>query len=142
MAVPERVEVEFRRKPNLHERLIKLVNWGEIQVLLIEPGTPEHVLYKEYTDDISANHVAMGWGESAAIAITQVNNGILASNNLKDIRRLVAHLGIRHVMTENILTMVYSKGIKSVGQLDVIWRDMRKNCWLPTETFSEYLAGE
>jgi len=141
MVIPERVEVEFRRKSNLlHERLMKLVDRGEIRVLLIEPGTAEYALYKEYSEDITEYHTAMGWGESAAIALTQVNNGILASNNLRDIRKLVDHLVLPHLTTADILVTVCQQGVMDKGKLDVIWRDMRKECWLPTETFSEYLA--
>lgn len=139
MAIPEQVEVEFRKKSKLHDKLMKLVNSGEVIVLSIEPGTAEFDLYKEYTEEITAYHAAMGWGESAATALAQVNSGTLASNNLRDIRRLVDHLALPHLTTADILVTICHEGIKNQGQLEVIWRDMRKECRMPAETFGEYL---
>jgi len=142
MAIPEMVEFEFRKKSKLHVKLMRLVDRGEVIVLAIEPDTAEFDLYKEYTEEITAYHAAMGWGESAATALAQVNGGTLASNNLRDIRRLVDHLALPHLTTADILVAICREGKKSQGQLEVVWREMRKECRMPAETFGEYLKSK
>ena len=45
----------------------------------------------------------IGKGEAAAIALAKTYNGIIASNNLKDISKYIEKYNLEHVATGDIL---------------------------------------
>ena len=78
-------------------------------------------------DDIEKNHECMGEGEAAVIALTRENGGVIASNNLKDVKNLVKDFNLNLITTAFILAIAYEKCIKTKEELDVIWTRMIKN---------------
>ena len=101
----------------------KLVNLEFIEVQTMEIGSPEHELY----NDIKKNHQFMGDGEAAVIALTRENGGVIASNNLKDVKKLVKDFDLNLITTAFILATAYEKCIKTSSELDEIWKRMIRN---------------
>lgn len=103
-------------KNNFH----KLVNLEFVEVQRMEIGSPEHELF----NDIKKNHEFMGDGEAAVIALTRENGGVIASNNLKDVKKLVKDFDLNLITTAFILATAYEKCIKTRAELDGIWKRM------------------
>lgn len=82
----------------------------------------------------------IGKGEAAAIALAKTYNGILASNNLKDISRYVKKYKLKHVTTGKILVAALQAGYIDETTGNQIWHNMiaRKRI-LPTKSFTDYL---
>lgn len=55
----------------------------------------------------------MGCGEAAAIALAVENNGIIASNNTKDIIKAIEKYNLIRIKTGDILVKAYNCGINS-----------------------------
>ena len=70
------------------------------------------------------------------------NDGILASNNLRDIIPYVEKYAITHITTGDILIEAMDAGIITEAEGNTIWAGMiRKRRTHPTATFSDYLAN-
>ena len=86
---------------------------------------------------------AIGKGEAAAIALARVGDGILASNNWKDISQYIEEYDLKHIDTGHILIEGLRQGFITEYEGNVIWRQMRgKNRRLPGKTFSDYLNSD
>lgn len=67
-------------------------------------------------------------------------NGIIASNNLRDISKYVEKYGLEHVATGDILVAALNKGYIDEATGNQIWKNMiNKRRMLPRATFTEYL---
>ena len=103
-------------------------------------NSPEE--YKLYSSLKNGNKgkKAIGSGEASGIALAKVHNGILASNNYKDIAPYIKEYGLKHVDTGMILIEALEKGIITEEEGNTIWQKMldRKRK-LPAESSSEYL---
>ena len=85
----------------------------------------------------------IGKGEAAGIAMARQRAGILASNNLRDIRPYVEKYGIPHITTGDILIKAMKTGIITEAEGNTIWNSMlRKRRMLPSATFSDYIAKQ
>ena len=69
----------------------------------------------------------MGDGEAAVIALTRENNGVIASNNLRDVKDYVKEYDLNLITTAFILAISYEKDIKTKEELDEIWINMIEN---------------
>ena len=99
------------------------VNIEFVEVRIMELDSPEHDLF----NDIKRNYEFMGAGEAAVIALTQENGGVIASNNLKDVKDYVDDYDLNLITTAFILAIAYEKHIKTKEELDKIWTDMINN---------------
>lgn len=82
----------------------------------------------------------IGKGEAAAIALAKTYNGIIASNNLKDISKYIVKYNLKHVATGDILVSALNKGYIDITTGDKIWSKMiAKRRILPTDSFTEYI---
>ena len=54
-------------------------------IVSLQHGSPEYALYLEMTDSPRKGKTIIGKGEASVIALAKENNGIVASNNLRDI---------------------------------------------------------
>ena len=72
--------------------------------------------------------------------MTKNNDGILASNNLRDVKKYVEKYGLKHITTGDILVEALDQGIITEIDGNAIWANMiAKNRILPTASFSDYL---
>lgn len=119
----------------------KLVELDFVEVKEMEMGSREHTRYIE----LKNNYEFMGNGEAAVIALTHENGGVIASNNLSDVRRYVEEYDLNLITTAFILAKAYEKGVKTRKELDGIWKDMIKNGRkrsLPAKSFTQYYQGK
>ena len=82
----------------------------------------------------------IGKGEAAAIALTKVKGGIIASNNMRDIVPYVDKYNLTHITTGDILKEALDKNYITEEEGNDIWDNMlRKNRKLPSKTFTAFL---
>lgn len=125
---------------HLKRRIDVLKQSKEIIIQSIDSETDEYDLYMKLTKTPEQGKKVIGKGEAAAIALAKVNNGIVASNNLKDVKEYVTSYGLDHLTTGDILVEALEKGIITESQGNTIWSDMlEKRRKLPTNTFTEFL---
>ena len=126
--------------PHINSKVNQLCLNGDISTKEILANTEEYKLYYELAISPPKGEKIIGKGEAAAIALTKTNNGIIASNNLKDISKYVEKYGLEHVATGDILVTALNKGYINEATGNQIWSNMiAKRRILPTTTFSEYL---
>ena len=87
-------------------------------------GSSEFFVYRGMTE-FPAKPI-IGKGEAAAIALAYVKNGILASNNLRDVSKYVEQYELDHITTLDILIMAEERGIVADVECESIWRQMRR----------------
>ena len=126
--------------PHIRRKVNELCLNGEVSTKEILANTEEYKLYHELAVSPPKGEKIIGKGEAAAIALAKTHNGIIASNNLKDISKYVEKYGLEHVDTGNILVAALNKGYIDEETGNQIWKNMiAKKRMLPTLTFTEYL---
>lgn len=108
---------------HIKDNFNKLVNLEFVEVRQMEVGSSEHELF----NDIKRDYEFMGDGEAAVIALTRENGGVIASNNLRDVKDYVEDYDLNLITTAFILALAYEKCIKTKEELDNIWQDMINN---------------
>lgn len=115
---------------------------GQVELRSIEVDSKEYAMFEEFTQHPAHGHRAIGDGEAEAIALAVNNDGILASNNLKDIKQYVDDYSIKHITTGDILKEALDKYIISEEEGNAIWSEMlRRRRWLGADSFTEFLRG-
>ena len=69
-----------------------------------------------------SNGEKIGFGESAAIALAIKNNGIVASNNLRDVAKLCYEYDLPIITASMILSFTFELNFKSKNEIKVIWK--------------------
>jgi len=106
-----------------------------------EIDTPEGSLYLKLTTSGDKFH-SIGPGEAAAIVLAKFSNGILASNNLRDVSFYVKKYNVEHITTEKLLLKAYDEGMINEAQGNSIWQKMiAAKLLLPFQTFTESIAN-
>lgn len=133
-------ELSYPTTPQLKERIDQLIQSGVARLATINLGTDEFALYQKLTTSPADGHKIIGPGEAASIALASVNNGVVASNNLKDIVLYIKELGLKHITTGDILIEALEKGFITEAEGNNIWASMlAKRRKLGAGTFTEYL---
>lgn len=84
----------------------------------------------------------IGKGEAASIVLAKKYEGILGSNNLKDISNYVNLFSLKHLTTGDILLEAYDKNIITEKEGNEIWRKMiNKKRKLGASSFTEYIKN-
>lgn len=142
--IPQRVYDELSNPcvSHLKRKIDALVSSGSAMLKSIEVGSEEYTIYRKLTSMPDAGHKIIGDGEAAAIALAKCNDGILASNNLKDIVDYVKYFSLKHLTTGDILKEALGRGFIDESQGNVIWDSMlRKRRKLGFATFSDFLSA-
>lgn len=127
--------------PHLKQRVDTLVSGGNATIQDMDIGSKEYRLYIKMTNSPDEGHKIIGDGEAAAIALAKENNGILASNNMRDIKQYVSEYKIEHVTTGDILMEAMNRGFITEAQGNTIWASMiAKRRKLGASTFTEYIS--
>ena len=138
--LPAQVYEELQRVPHLQARVDKIRNRGELKVETMEVGSEEYRDYVKMTVSPDKGIRIIGRGEAAGIAMAKNRNGVLASNNMRDVRLYVEKYRIAHITTGDILIEAMEAGMITENDGNQIWADMiQKRRSLPTGSFSEYL---
>ncbi|MFA7673422.1 MAG: hypothetical protein WCY62_06175 [Clostridia bacterium] len=138
--IPKQVYDELGGVPHFRAKIDILINKGDVKIIEILYGTNEHAWYSEFTRSPKRGHAYIGRGEAAALALAKCNNGIVASNNLKDISLYVHELKISHVTTGDIMKEAMNRNFITEQQGNVLWNEMlNKKQWIGYSSFTEYL---
>ena len=125
--------------PHIKQRADNLINNNIASVQPINVGTEEYNLYNTLVKGTKGKK-QIGRGEAAGIALAKQYNGILASNNYKDIASYIDEYGLKHIDTGHILIEALEKNIITEAEGNTIWQKMiDKNRKLPEISFSAYL---
>lgn len=118
-----------------------MISNKDASIKTIDAGTEEYKLYTSLVRG-KKGQKSIGRGEASGIALAKTYNGILASNNYKDIAPYIEKYNLRHIDTGQILVEVLRKELITESAGNDIWKKMletkRK---LPENTFSEYLTN-
>lgn len=124
----------------LINRINILIGNGQVELRSIEVGSEEYEMFEEFTQHPAQGYKVIDDGEAEAIALAINNDGILASNNLKDVMQYVKDYSIKHITTGEILKEALDKYIISEEEGNTIWSEMlRRRRWLGADSFTEYL---
>lgn len=141
MIIPRQVYNEISTVAHLQQKIDVMVSNGNLTIEDLLVGSEENNLYLDLTDYTrSITLPLIGKGEAAAIVLSKKNNGILASNNFRDVKYYVELYGLNHISTSDIMYKAYNDGLISVSEADSIWTQMvAKRRKLPFSTFTDYL---
>lgn len=114
---------------------------GNATIESIMVGTDTYELYRKLTSHPDPGHKIIGRGEAASISLAKEKQGILASNNLRDISAYVTEYGLSHLTRGDIMKMAFDAGYINEAQGNTIWANMlARKRKLGYRSFSDYLA--
>ena len=126
--------------PHIKAKLTALQASKSISTMSIMTNTEEYSILHNLAIAPQKGKKVIGRGEAAALALAKVNNGIIASNNIKDTGQYVSLYKLVHVTTGDILVESLHKGLIDETSGNQIWSNMiKKRRLLPAPTFTEYL---
>lgn len=144
IVIPEPVFQELSNPciPHIGKRVKALIETDKALLWQMEIDKEEYKLYRLLISG-SKNDKAIGKGEAASVALAKTYNGILASNNLRDIAPYIKKYNLKHIDTGHILLEALKREIITVDDGSRIWQQMLdKNRNLPEKTFAAYLEKE
>ena len=126
--------------PHIKRKVNELCLNGDVSTKEILLDTQEYKLYCELAISPPKGEKIIGKGEAAAIALAKTYNGVIASNNLKDISKYIDKYKLEYITSGDILVDALSKGYIDEVKGNEIWKNMiGKRRMLPTDTFTDYL---
>ena len=112
------------RVKGLKAQVDLMLQAGNATIESIMVGTDTYELYRKLTSHPDPGHKIIGRGEAASISLAKEKQGILASNNLRD-----------------IMKMAFDAGYINEAQGNTIWANMlARKRKLGYRSFSDYLA--
>ncbi len=136
------VKEEFfnQSTPNpIKERLQNCINKNYVQIKDLELDSKEFNTYYELYTSLEGEND--GKGELTTIALAKTYNGIIASNNLKDICKYIKKFNLKHITTSVILQTSYKKGHITLNEACETWNKMINNgIKLPEKSFKDYIS--
>lgn len=142
IVIPKEVYNELSNPavPHLKKRVDSMLASGDARIESIQTESIEYLLYRKMTESPDEGHLIIGRGEASAIALAKERDGILASNNLKDISAYVAEFGLRHVTTGDILKEALLNELITEEEGNQLWQEMlKKKRKLGYRSFEEFL---
>ena len=140
--IPEQVYNELMddNTPAIVKTNFKKLKEGFVETKEIQFASQEYTTYKSIKKGFwSKTGKICGSGESAAMALAHLNNGIVASNNLSDVEEYIESLDIELITSSMILSKAVKKDIVSDGDANVLWKGMvEEGIDLPRDSFTEY----
>ncbi|MDI6688516.1 MAG: hypothetical protein QME06_09905 [Desulfobacterales bacterium] len=134
------IELSNPSIPHIKSKISDLCSKGDVSTMKIVMITEECRLFYEMAISPPKGETVIGKGEAAALALAKVHNGIVASNNMKDIKRYIEKLKLNHITTGDILVEAMNKWLIDENIGNQIWANMlSKQRLLPAATFSDYL---
>ena len=135
--IPDNVYSELLQHDKLSKKIDKLLQEKKVETMSLYLDDDAFRYYQRMTNPKSFK--VIGAGEAEAIALCKANNGILASNNIRDVSFYVKEYGIKHITTADILYNAIQEGIINNDKANEIWEAMiNKRIMLPAESFDDY----
>lgn len=133
-------ELSYPGIAHLKARIDALLTTNQARIGAISTDTDTYELYYRLTMCPEKGYMVIGKGEAASIALAKTYNGIVASNNLRDICVYVEKYALRHITTGDIMLEALKKELITEAQGDQIWASMlAKRRRLGAASFSEYI---
>ena len=108
--------------------------------MYLSVDSEEYALYIELTT-VSGDNKVIGRGEAASISLAKKHDGILGSNNLKDVAYYVQKYSLKHMTTGDLLVEAYESGLITEAEGNAIWQAMlNKRRQIGAQSFTEYLV--
>lgn len=127
---------------HLRERIDAMILSGQAQIVSLLVDSEEYKLYWQMTQTPENGRKVIGNGEASCLALAIEKDGIIASNNLRDIRDYIQEYSLKHITTGDIMVEAYSAGLITEAQGNQIWANMlSKRRRIGANTFSEYLQN-
>ena len=140
--IPEQVynEIMVENTPPVVKTNFKKLKEGFVEIKEITFTSKEYQAYKSIEKGFwSKTGQICGSGEAAAIALAHLNNGIVASNNLRDVYEYVESLDIEMITSSMILTQAVKKDIITKNTANSLYISMiDKGMSLPYDSYYEY----
>lgn len=141
IGIPQQVYGELRKVQFMKDRVDALLKAKRVLLYQIAAGTDPGDLYLNLTTHPDKGYKIIGSGEAAAIVLTKQHNGILGSNNMRDILSYIRLFNLQHRTSADIMVEALEQHLINEGQGNAIWREMlQRNRKLPCDTFSDFLA--
>ncbi|MBD3949901.1 hypothetical protein I4Q36_07715 [Tuanshanicoccus lijuaniae] len=143
IVIPKEVYNEIDRPtiPHLKARVDKLIAKGSASIVSMDIRSEEYALYRKLTTYSEGNRV-IGSGEAASISLAKKYNGVLGSNNLKDIGYYINKYSLKHITTGDILVEAYRKRLITEQEGNAIWTSMlNKKRKIGATSFTEFLEA-
>lgn len=140
--IPEQVysEIMAENTPAIVKKNFKNLKNRFVEIKEISFLSQEYTTYNLIKKGLwSKTGKICGSGESAAIILAHLNNGLVASNNLSDVEEYIESLDIELITSSMILSKAVERDIISKENADDLWKGMiNKGIKLPKESFSDY----
>ena len=140
--IPEQVysEIMAENTPAIVKKNLKNLKNRFVEIKEISFLSQEYTTYNLIKKGLwSKTGKICGSGESAAITLAHLNNGLVASNNLSDVEEYIESLDIELITSSMILSKAVERDIISKESADDLWKGMiNKGIKLPKESFSDY----
>ena len=139
--IPKPVYDEIDRPsiPHLKRRIDELLAKGSAEIMYLSVDSEEYALYRELTT-FSGDNKVIGRGEAASISLAKKHDGIVGSNNLKDVAYYVKKYSLKHMTTGDLLVEAYESGLITEAEGNAIWQAMlNKRRQIGARSFTEYL---
>ena len=140
--IPEQVysEIMVENTPAIVKKNFKNLKNRFVEIKEISFLSQEYTTYNLIKKGLwSKTGKICGSGESAAITLAHLNNGLVASNNLSDVEEYIESLDIELITSSMILSKAVERDIISKENADDLWKGMiNKGIKLPKESFSDY----
>lgn len=125
---------------HLRDKLDALIKGGQAKLRTISTDSDTYRLYYQLTQEPSEGHRIIGNGEASCMVLAKEEKGIIASNNLRDIRAYIDAFGLAHVTTGDIMVDAFKAGLISEHTGNTIWTHMlEKRRKIGADSFTEYL---
>ena len=142
IGIPQQVYEELKKVHFMKSKVDALRQAGRVMLYQITAGTIEGDLYFKLTTKPDKGFRVIGSGEAAAITLTKQYNGILGSNNMRDIPPYIRLYHLQHRTSADIMAEALEQHMINEGQGNAIWKQMlQRNRKLPADTFTEFLAS-
>lgn len=143
IVIPIQVYIELNKpaiRNILKTKLDDFIKKNKIEVKEVKTNTKEEKLFSELV--CGKNNKIIGNGEAICIALAKIYNGILASNNLKDICYYIKKYNLEFLTTGHILVSALQNKIIGLDEGEETWQKMlEKKRKIGPGTFKEYLRN-
>lgn len=140
--IPQPVYAELHnpKTPHLKKRVDTLLAQSLVKVQKIVICSEEYSTYYQLTEAPTKGHMIIGNGEAASISLAKHYGGIVASNNLRDIKGYISEFELKHITTGDILVEAYNKACITESEGNTVWAAMiAKQRKIGAASFTEYL---
>lgn len=140
--IPEQVyeEIMVENTPLIVKANFEKLKEGFVEVKEMQFASQEYVTFNLIKKGFfSETGKICGEGESAAMALAHLNNGVVASNNLSDVEEYIESLEIELITSSMILSKAVEMSIIDEDTANSLWEQMlNKGIYLPRNSFMEY----